>query len=87
MKNKNRKHDTYLIRDIIIEIERLRKKAKRNNKSLSGDNYYAHKFNELRCNLIKAKKNLELKIESTAKADLKDTLKSMETDLELVTKP
>lgn len=75
------------MRNIITEIDNVCKKARRHRISLSGDNYYGNKFDELRSTLIQTKKELEATIENIEHSDLKQAIKSLEPHFEPLANP
>lgn len=70
------------ILDIVTEIDKISKTARKHNKSLSGDNYYGNKFDELRSALIRVRKELESIVENIGHSDLKQVTKSLELHFE-----
>lgn len=75
------------LRDIIFEIDKVSKTAKRSRKSLSGDNFYGNKFDELRSSLTQKMKELKLTVESIGQTDLKEAVGLLEPYFESVINP
>lgn len=73
--------------DIVTEIDTVSKTARKHHKSISGDNFYGNKFDELRSKLIQAKKELETLVESIGYSDLKKAIKLLEPQFESITNP
>lgn len=75
------------MRNIVTEIDNVCKKAKRHRISLSGDNYYGNKFDELRSTLIQTKKELETTVENIGHPDLKQAIKALKPNFESLVNP
>lgn len=71
-----------LIESLSLEAYELAKKARRNRKSLSGDNYYGHRFSELKSRATEAFEELDSpsRGDTTALAELLATVFSPATD-------
>lgn len=87
MKNSKQNTITNRIRNVVAEIDKVGKTAKRHNKSLLGDNYYGNKFDELRSTLILVRKEFESIIENIGHSDLKQATKSLEAHFESLINP
>ena len=77
MKEPKKNSITNHLRAIIIDIDKMGKTAKKNRKSLAGDNYYGNKFDELRSALIQTRKELELAVENVGNPELKKAIESL----------
>jgi hypothetical protein len=75
------------IRDIVAEIDKVSKTARKHNKSLSGDNFYGNKFDGLRADLIQARKELEPVVERVGNADLKESMESLAPHFDTLANP
>lgn len=70
MKNTRKKTICVQICDVVSKIDKLSKTAKKHRKSLTGDNYYGNKFDELRATLDNLKSELKSKISVADKPEL-----------------
>lgn len=86
---KSTRKDTVVkrLQDIITEIDKVSKTAKRHNISLSGDNHYGNKFDKLRSAIIITRKELESVVENIGHSDLKQAIKSLEPHFEPLANP
>ncbi|HHT9138973.1 MAG TPA: DUF4145 domain-containing protein [Candidatus Wunengus sp. YC60] len=84
MKNSKQETITNRIRDIVAEIDKVGKIARRHRKSLSGDNYYGNKFDELRSMLMQARKELDSTVESVGHSDLKHAIQVLDPHFKLL---
>lgn len=86
---KSPKKDTLVkrVRDIVAKIDTVSKTARRHGKSLSGDNYYGNKFDELRSTLIQVRKELGPTVESIGHSDLREASKSLEPQFDAIINP
>lgn len=75
------------LRDLVSELDKISKTARRNRKSLSGDNYYGNKFDALRSVLIQKRKELEHVIDVIGHSDLKQAIKLLESHFESLIDP
>lgn len=75
------------IRDIVTEIGKVSKTARKHFKSLSGDNYYGNKFDKLRSVLIQIRKELESMVENIGHSDLKKAINSLEPHFDSLINP
>lgn len=75
------------LRNVVAEIDKISKAARRSHKSLSGDNYYGNKFDELRSNLIKTMRELESIVENTAHSSSKQAFKLIKLHFDLLVNP
>ncbi|MEW6213722.1 MAG: hypothetical protein AB1478_00745 [Nitrospirota bacterium] len=75
------------IRDIVVEIDKVCKTARKHRKSLSGDNWYGNKFDELRSNLTQTIKELKSIFENIGSPYLKEAIKLLEPNFEALVNP
>ncbi len=87
MKNSKKNTIVKRLQDIVTEIDKISKTARKHRISLSGDNCYGNKFDELRSSLIQERKELESINKSIGHANLRQTIKSLEPHFEVLGNP
>lgn len=73
--------------DVISGIDKVRKTAGRHHRSLSGDNYYGNKFDELRCILLQKKEVLEAEAKNKGNFALEQATNSLEPHFKSLINP